>query len=349
MEKKLDTIRSPCIQINQTDKVFYLTKLPASALTQISYAAIRGQTDEEGAVQRMLNPSRITSIKNFVLQGGDFPNALILNWVSINNKIEHSNNFLIFTIDEHSAQIIDGQHRIAGIRSAIATEPSIGKLELPVVIYQNLSTKQCADIFLSINTEQKPAPRSLVFDLYGIASSENVDPAAVRARDIAMSLNEEEQSPYRGQMKLPGAPTRKGGIALSTAVSAIKPLVEEKGVFEQIDVVELQGQRQVIFNFFKALQENYKDKWWDRSNVFMYAAGFTGAIDFLKLKLIPYCSTKESITIKTISESLELLSDRLILQDEVKGLGGKDAPKKIFDRLVECFSPQKNKRKIEII
>lgn len=81
----------------------------------------------------------------------------------------------------------------------------------------------------------------------------------------------------------------------------------------------------------------------------MYAAGFTGAIDFLKLKLIPYCTTMESITIKTISESLTLLSNRLILQDEVKGLGGKDAPKKIFDRLVECFSPQKTKRKIEII
>jgi len=348
MEKKPDTIKSPCIQINQGDKVFYLTKLPANALTQISYAAIRGQTDEEGAVQRMLSPSRITSIKNFVLQGGDFPNALVLNWVSDNNKIEHSDNSLIFTIDEHSAQIIDGQHRIAGIRSAIAAKPLIGELELPVVIYQNLSTKQCADIFLSINTEQKPVPRSLVFDLYGIASDEIVDPAAVRARDIAMYLNEEEQSPYQGQMKLPGAPTRKGGIALSTAVSTIKPLVEEKGVFELIDVIELQGQRQVVFNLFKALQENYKDKWWDRSNAFMYAAGFTGAIDFLKLKLIPYCNSVESITIKTISESLALPYDRLILQDEVKGLGGKDAPKKVFDRLVECFVPQKTKKKLDI-
>lgn len=349
MKRTISKIKSLCIQLKQKNKIFFLTKLPARALTQISYAAIRGQADEEGAVQRMLNPSRITSIKNFVLQGGDFPNALVLNWVSDNNKIEYLDNYLIFTIDEHSAQIIDGQHRIAGIRSAISAEPSIGDLELPVVIYQNLSTKQCADIFLSINTEQKPVPRSLVFDLYGIASGELVDPSAVRSRDIAMYLNEEEQSPYRDQIKLPGAPTRKGGIALSTAVSAIKPLVEEKGVFEQIDVVELQGQRQIIFNLFNALQENYKDKWWERSNAFMYAAGFTGAIDFLRLKLIPYCNQVESITTKTISESISLPYDRLILQDEVKGLGGRDAPRKIYDRLVECFTPQKNKKKLSII
>jgi hypothetical protein len=28
------------------------------------------------------------------------------------------------------------------------------------------------------------------------------------------------------------------------------------------------------------------------------------------------------------------------MQEEVKGLGGKDAPKRVFDRLVEAFQPE---------
>lgn len=337
------------VELKQGDRTFLLTKLPARVVTRISYAAVRGQSEEKGAIQRILNPRRITGIKDFTLQVGHFPNAIVLNWVSEDNPIATANGKLSFSDNENSAQIIDGQHRIAGIRAAIEEKASIGNIELPVVIYQKLSTQDCADIFLSINTEQKPVPRSLVFDLYGVASEPVVDPAAVRARDIAMFLNETEESPYYGEIKLPNTPIRKGGIALSTAVTAIKPLVEDKGAFEQIDIRELEPQRQIILNFFLALREKYKNRWDDKDNVFMYAAGFVGAMDFLKLKLIPYGNIAQSFTVKTIRDAISLSADKLILQEEVKGLGGKDAPKKVYERLVDALGRQKNvKARFEI-
>ena len=231
-------VKTPYIETKQGDRKFLLTKLPASVVTAISYAAIRGQHEEEGAVQRVLNQGRINSIKNFTLQGGDYPNAVVLNWVSLTNKITTTNGALEFKVEDGLAQLIDGQHRIAGIKAAIEEDKALGKLELPVVIYRNLSTQECADIFLSINTEQKPVPRSLVFDLYGVASENLVDHAAVRARDIALFLNE-SGSPYEGEIKMPGSAKRQGGIPLSSAVTGIKPLVEENGVFEQISVKEL--------------------------------------------------------------------------------------------------------------
>ncbi|ALF90975.1 DNA sulfur modification protein DndB [Ralstonia solanacearum] len=232
------TVEAPCIETKQGSRKFLITKLPASVVTAISYAAVRGQSDEIGAVQRLLNQGRINSIKAFTLQGGDYPNAVVLNWVSSNTPLSATGGKLKFTTGERLAQIIDGQHRIAGLKAAIEEKSSVGKLELPVVVYRNLTTKECADIFLSINTEQKPVPRSLVFDLYGVASEGVVDHAAVRARDIAMFLND-PGSPYDGEIKLPGAPKRKGGIPLSSAVTGIKPLVEDHGAFEQIDVTEL--------------------------------------------------------------------------------------------------------------
>jgi DNA sulfur modification protein DndB len=338
----------PCMIVTQGIHTFYLTKMKAITVTQISYAAIRRQSDEEGAVQRVLNTGRISHIKRFVIEGGNFPNAMVLNWVNLDNPLTYTSNILNLPAIPHSAQIIDGQHRIAGIRAAISEAQNIGDLELPVVIYIGLSTQECADIFLAINTEQKPAPRSLVYDLYGVASEEIVDIAAARALDIVMFLYEEDGSPYKSEIKLPGQPTRKGGIALSTAVSAIKPLVEEKGVFEQIDIRELQLQKQIVLNLFLALQEKYKDKWWDKTNAFMYASGFTGAIDFLMLKLVPYCNNRESFTVKTISDALKIGDGHLILQSEVKGLGGKEAAKKIQESLVENFDPKIVKKAIEI-
>lgn len=329
------------IDVSQGGRKFVLTRLPASIVTIISYAAVRGQSLEEGAIQRVLNQSRIGGIRDFTLAGGDYPNAIVLNWVNDNNPLIRTSGKLSFDDERDSAQIIDGQHRVAGIKAAIEERSELGNLELPVVIYEKLSTKECADIFLAINTEQKPAPRSLVFDLYGIASEDLVDPAAVRARDIAIFLNEESDSPYYNEIKFPNLKTRKGGIALSTAVSAIKPLVEEKGGFEQIDIHELESQRQIVMNLFRVLQQKYGDQWEVKTNAFMYAAGFMGALEFLRLKLIPYCNLQGSFEIETISKAIDLSGRALILQETIKGLGGASATKEVYERLVSSFKPRK--------
>jgi DNA sulfur modification protein DndB len=325
------------IEVSQGSRKFLLARIPAGRLTQISYVAVRGVDEEEGAVQRVLNRARISSVRDFALSVGVFPNSLVLNWNSRKNKLVRKGGNLVFKNQERSAQLIDGQHRLEGIREAILARPALHDLQIPVAIYENLTTKECADIFLSINTEQKPVPRSLVFDLYGEASEAIIDPAAVRATDIASYLNEATDSPYRDSIKFPGHPRRKGGIALSTAVSALKPLVEDKGLFEQLGVKELESQRQIVLNFFVALSSCIGNSWDDRDNAFQYAAGFAGAVDFLRLKILPHCNTKRSYKVKTIKDTLEFAD--LILQSEVKGLGGKNAPKTIYDRLVSAFRP----------
>jgi DGQHR domain-containing protein len=325
-----------------------LTTLSAEAVTFISYAAVRGKSLEEGAVQRLLNQSRITSIKEFTLAGGDFPNALVLNWASITNKFAVLKGRLSFRVESDCAQIIDGQHRIAGIAAAIEAVPAFGKLQLPVVLYENLSTQECADIFLSINTEQKPVPRSLVFDLYGVASHSLVDQAALRARDIAMYLNENDDSPYLGEIKKPND-RRRGGIALSTAVAAIKPLVEDKGIFEQVDLNELEMQKKVVLNLFRAIRSKFEDKWEDRTNVFLYAAGFSAALRFLQLKLIPYCNALEDFTEAQIADAIDFGSAGPMSQEALKGVGGVDAINQVFEALVATFrQPSKKKAKVAV-
>ena len=330
----------PYLELKQLNHELYLASIAAKRLALIAYAAVRGVDEESGAVQRLLNQDRISSIKEFTQEVGDFPSSLVLNWTSKDNPLTRKEGRLYFEDVKHSAQLIDGQHRLAGIRSAIAENPAIGELEIPVAIYNQLDTKECADIFLSINTEQRPVPRSLVFDLYGIASDKLVDPAAVRARDIATYLNESETSPYYNQIKFPGTPKRKGGIALSTSVSAIKALVEEKGTLEQIGIDSLETQKTIFENFFVALEQTTNGHWDDATNAFLYASGFIGALDFFRAKIVPYCNSKRSFKVDLIRNSLSLSAGNRLLREEVKGLGGKDAPKRVFDRLVEAFQPE---------
>jgi hypothetical protein len=72
----------------------------------------------------------------------------------------------------------------------------------------------------------------------------------------------------------------------------------------------------------------------------MYAAGFTGAIDFLRTKLLSYGHTHKSYTQQTFFDAIRMQRNDLILQQEVKGKGGKDAPAIILDRLNGMFAPK---------
>ncbi|WP_347339885.1 DGQHR domain-containing protein [Bradyrhizobium aeschynomenes] len=341
--KKPETIKTPFVEVSQGQTSFLLTKLTAGVLATIAYASIRGQDNEEGAVQRILNTRRISSIADFANAVGHFPNSIVLNWVNVKSKIVVKSGNLEIPIQPRSAQLIDGQHRVEGLRSAMETNPSLAELEVPVAIYQNLSTAECANIFLSINTEQKPVPRSLVYDLYGIADVELVDAAAVRARDIAIALNEDEDSPYVGTIKFPGSPRSRGGIALSTVVTALKSLVDSKGDFEQRNIFDLETQKKIVKNFFSALSQFYGERWYEPSNAFMYAAGFSGGTDFLKTKMLAYCQDRKSFTQKTMRDAFDIPANDLILQEEVKGKGGKESTLAIQERLTSFFKPNSSK------
>lgn len=344
-------IKCPFFRVSQHGKHFFLTTLTAGDLVHLSYVARRGKDEEEGAVQRLLNPTRINSIRDFVLAKGAFPTSIVLNWTDEGHPIKSDATKLTLARERRAAQIIDGQHRVLGLAAAIEKQPSIKSMLLPVSIYDNLETKACADIFLAINTEQKPVSRSLVYDLYSVASDYIVDATAVRAGDVAKELHEQPGSPYQGYIKFPSAPTSPKGLALSTVVSAIKPLIEEKGPFEQVGLTELQMQTQVLINFFSVLRDGYGIEWESKTNVFRAALGFVGAIQFVKTKLIVHCNLHGDFTIAAIKKVLPIGEGSLIRTESIEGMQGRRASTKVAEELETIFDPgdHKNKaRKIKV-
>ena len=329
----------------------YTFKMKVKDLIFLYYIAVRGKDEIEGAVQRPLSKSRIDRIKDYVLRGNGFLTTFVLNWTEMDKKPSLGKGKISFPIIPSAAQAIDGQHRLAGLEAAIEEQENVGEMYVLVTLCIGLPTQKAAEIFLNINTEQKPAPKSLLYDLFGETSEgANKELSIVRARDLAERLNETKESALYNLLKFPGAPRGVGKIELSTFVNALKPSLEINGEFSKYKLTTFEHQFAILNNFFDALKSFYDDSgiWTSTAkNPFFKAAGLTGAIEFLIMKLLPQCVEKKSFKTTTMKNLMRLDENDLLIWTDMKGLDGKTARKKISDFLERGMLQSVNKNEFE--
>lgn len=306
-------------------------------LLPIYYVAIRGKDEVEGAVQRVLNKRRVTSIRDFILEGNSFFNLFILNWVDENYSVKIEGGKLIIPQVSAGAQVLDGQHRLEGFKQAYETDKSVGKKRIIVLMTQHLSTPEAASIFLNINTEQKPVPASLVFDLFGEVKDKKY--YIVRATDIANKMHEDPDSPYYQCIKKPGAPRGGGKVDLSTVVNALKQFTKDQGVFSEYKLKDFESQYKVILNFFSVIRWYYDAEggWLKTSNPFMTNAGCYAGIDFMCRELLPKCVEKKSFEVNTLKGFLPLDGDGLLYKEDLKNKQGKEQRAEVYKYLKNAF------------
>ncbi len=303
----------------------------------LHYVAARGIDDEEGAVQRLLVTRRVNSIRDFVRQGNGFFNTFILNWTNTDFRPEilRTAREVTLPIISRAAQVIDGQHRLAGLERAMNDDASVGEREILVSLTINLTTQEAAQIFLNINTEQKPVPKSLIYDLFG-ATDADPNHLINRAHDIATELNENSDSPYYSLIKFPGSPKGAGSIDLSTVVSSLKGHLSQGGIFSKLNLNSLKYQKSALLNFFLSIKSFYDNQGlWEHKgkNPFLRAAGFTGAIDFLADGLLSKCAEAKNFSVEKMSELMRLDKSGILLMDDIRQLDGKTARRTIRDHL----------------
>lgn len=322
-----------CLEIKLGDIPAYAFMMDVKSLTEIQYIARRGVTDEPGAVQRVLSPVRVNAIYEYILSGNIFYTPFILNW---NNEIQRvmidGDGFKV-PICGKSAQVLDGQHRIAGLIRAIEKKPDVGNKEVLVIMTQYLDTKDAAKVFLNINTEQKPVQKSLIYDLFGEVNQDETKKPIVRSKDIAEKLDQEEDSPYRNYIKFPGKKRGMIGIDLSTVVSSIGPKVEKNSLLIQYNINSLENQYLVFKNYFTAIKSYYdKVNLWDNSKVnpFLTNAGFYGAIEAFDM-VFQRCVLEKDFSVESFARKMPLLS--LLQRSDMKNYEGKEQRKVVSNFL----------------
>ena len=324
----------------------YVFKIKVKDILPLYYVAVRGKSNEEGAVQRVLSNKRIGDIANYVGAGNMFLNTFILNWSNNENKLIIEDDSIRIPKISSSLQVLDGQHRLAGIQKACEADPSIGEKDILVVLTENLSTTEAAEVFLNINYEQRQVPKSLVYDLFGDLRDPEYN--INRARELSVRMNEDIDSPYYQCVKMPSA-RNKGKVDLSIMVTSLKDYLKEGALFDQYNLTELELQYKIITNYQIVLKDAYGTRWLSAENPFMTNAGYSSLIRFFCERIVPLCANEGTFEIEYIKKLLNIVSDEVLLRVDIKNLQGKEQRQKIYQFLLDILTkgiPIKNGYKV---
>jgi len=168
----------PAIRGEMGKTHFYAFAIEPYKLLKISYVCHRLKGSDKNNLityQRMLDKNRLKEIRNYVENGGLFPNSIVINLESskitfnaltTKSNVDKERTEAVLGILElpsayKSAFIIDGQHRLYGF-----TDSNYAiKTTIPVIAFENLNEIDQADLFIDINSKQKRVKRSLLEDL----------------------------------------------------------------------------------------------------------------------------------------------------------------------------------------
>lgn len=191
------------IDINQPIGKMYLVKLSAKDICDIVAIDTRKAyndiyiKDYKG-IQRKLEMGRVNAISDYCqTENAMFPTPIILSAPSNNFIINEKEKEITISFDEVYCSVIDGQHRIEGIRNS----GKIEKFELFVEFVFDTDPSRDAYLFSIINGNQKPVSKSLIYDLFGLSKVKTVEKVCNK---VMRMLNSEEDSMMNGKIKMLG-------------------------------------------------------------------------------------------------------------------------------------------------
>ncbi len=350
-----DYITIDFIRVNQPIGEFYIGTISWNDLINIAEADIRkieeedkmeGNFDSYLGIQRKLSPKRLEDIGDYVQTvDATFPTSVILSIYSIskyindqdiksldidfvndhldkikevkNIIISEKENKLLIRNQENVARILDGQHRIEGLKKGFSNPNLIAvpTFQFNVTIFVDLDIDDQAQVFSVINKAQTKVNKSLVYDLYEYARSRSPQKTA---HDIVRLLNKKESSPFYRKIKILGTAENKEleTIAQATFVELIiqyiskNPMQDrdllkrktmlgsskkmakltdsaeiEKRIFRNLFIDEKDEIiMSVIWNYFSAVKERWPSAW-DKNikgNILNRSTGLVAFMRFLR-------------------------------------------------------------------
>lgn len=247
-------IKLHMIEITQSVGTFYVSKIKSSSLINISKTIRR---NESNGIQRELAQKRVKEIAKYCEDpDAAFPTPIILHIkgediVSL-EPIAGFGDLYELAIDDQQqfAEILDGQHRVEGIKYANGFE-----FELMVVVMFDLTEEEKAYIFSTINSNQTKVDKSLIYDLFELSKTRSPHKTC---HEIARIMNSDKNSPFYGKLKMLGKKSDKTAIlSQGTFVNYLCRLMSNK---PQQDMIDLKNGIEIKDDERYVLRKYFKDK-----------------------------------------------------------------------------------------
>lgn len=205
-----------CIKIVQPIGEFYIGSIKSKDLREITFSDVRRMEGERGfesymGIQRPLHPGRVKEISAYTKTvDACFPTAVLLSVKGLCAEFDPESNLLKLTPykagEDDSfpnipftqlANVIDGQHRIAGLHDYEGDD-----FEINVSIFVDIDVSTEAYLFSTVNLAQTKVNKSLVYDLFELATKKSPQKLC---HEIAVALDKDPHSPFHNRIKRLGS------------------------------------------------------------------------------------------------------------------------------------------------
>lgn len=254
----------------------YATSLKVADLLIPNFYSIERLDPEnanEKGYQRLLNRGRAKKLADYVVAGQETKDAFLPTAIFLATDkdilFNSTNNTIEIDIGETGPfNVVDGQHRVEGLKMAVERDARVLDFEVPVNIATNLSEIEQMCHFLIVNTTQKSVEegvaqriRARLTQAMGVDDIPNLpkwilnsvqrgeDEKALQYVDF---LNSDKESPWFNRIRMAGDESSDGTMNQKSFVKAIKKyvLVANNPV---LNTENEDRQHRIFLNYWKAI------------------------------------------------------------------------------------------------
>jgi len=265
----------PAALVKQGQLTLYSTSLKVSDLLIPGFYSVETldpASDNDKGYQRLLNRSRAKRLADYIVSGQETKDAFLPTSVFIathkNIDFNPTNNTIEIDIDAiGSFSVVDGQHRIEGLKMAAEKDSRVLDFEVPVNIAINLPKIAQMCHFLIVNTTQKSVEKGveqrIIARLTQALEVEDIpslpkwisttikrgeDEQALKYVDF---LNSDPESPWLNKIKMANQESADGSVNQHSFVKSIKKYVLVAN--NPISIQPPDKQHKIFLNYWKAI------------------------------------------------------------------------------------------------
>lgn len=323
MDEVTTSFEIPCIRVKQPIGDFYLASIDYRRLCDITAFDVRRMVKERDVetylgIQRPLLDGRVKEIGEYVnTLDACFPSGVILAidgncayFDEANSKLILSNYLEPSAFEDkvhyrQIAKVLDGQHRIAGLKAYNGDEP----FEVNVSVFIDIDIEDQAYIFSTVNLAQTKVNKSIVYDLFELSKTRSPQKTS---HIVAVGLDKHEKSPFFKRIKRLGVSTEgrfNEMLTQATFVQSIIPYISNnplqdrdlylrgrkpeissnsnesipilRKIFLAEDDIKIAD---IVWNYFDAVKLRWPVAWSsvDKGQMLARTNGFKGLMRFLK-------------------------------------------------------------------
>jgi DGQHR domain-containing protein len=334
-------IKVPAARVRQGDLTLYATSMKVGDLLAKGFYNVETldpADDDDKGYQRVLNTTRAKRLADYILKGQDSHDAFLPTSVFLATDKHIDFNATDNTIEINIAEVgpfsvVDGQHRLEGLRMAAEKDERVHSFEIPLNIAIDLPKIHQMCHFLIVNTTQKSVDQSVeqriiarlsdALDVEDLPSLPKWILKTVEKGDLEKAvkyvdyLNETADSPWYKKIQMANVDTDGASINQRSFVKAIVKYVLNANnpiiIFK-----DFEKEKKVFLNYWKAIQANIDD---DNATV-LYK--YVGVELFCKFS-IPFfmkLQDKGSFTVPTMTALLKSCLQNM--EGEYAGVGHPD-------------------------